>query len=150
MHYVTDTLLVGNAQDAEQPPPFVNGVLFLAEERRIEPPSGIAYARLPLKEFEEADPAVVEEAVAWLEEHAPSKRLMVCCRAGLGRSVSIVIAYLCCVKDMRYAEALLLLKARRPGATPLPNLEETIEKVQRMRQERHGQTYVPPPPRAGG
>jgi protein-tyrosine phosphatase len=146
MHYITETLLVGNAQDAEQPPPFVNGVLFLAEERRLEPPSGIIYARLPLKEFEEADPAVVSEAVAWLEEHAPSKRLMVCCRAGLGRSVSIVIAYLCCVKEMSYAEALQLLKARRPGATPLPNLAETIEKVQRMRRERHGQPQIQTPP----
>jgi protein-tyrosine phosphatase len=60
---------------------------------------------------------------------------MVCCRAGMGRSVSMVIAYLCCVQGMAYDEALNLLKMRRPGAMPLPELEATIRQVIRMRQD---------------
>ncbi|MEK7294550.1 MAG: dual specificity protein phosphatase family protein, partial [Nitrospirota bacterium] len=60
--------------------------------------------------------------------------LMVCCRAGMGRSVSMVIAYFCCVQGMEYSEATQLLKARRPGATPLPNLDVTIQSVLQMRQ----------------
>lgn len=139
MHFVTETLLVGNVDDAQKPPPYVNGVLFLAQEFTIKPPKGVAYEFVPLQEFGEASPGDVKKAVDWLEQHAPSKRLMVCCRAGMGRSVSMVIAYLVCVKGMTYADAVQLLKARRPGATPLPNLERTIATVQRMRQG-HGTT----------
>ena len=78
----------------------------------------------------------IERAVAWLERHIASRRLIVCCRAGMGRSVSVVIAYLCCVKGLSYVEAVALVKARRPGATPLPNLERTIKEVQQARLAR--------------
>ncbi len=144
MHFVTESLLVGNVDDAQKPPPYVNGVLFLAQEFTIKPPRGVAYEFVPLKEFGEASPDDVKKAVDWMERQASSGRLMVCCRAGMGRSVSMVIAYLVCVKGMKYEEAVQLLKARRPGATPLPNLERTIMAVQRMRQG-HGTTQDRPP-----
>lgn len=134
MHHVTGSLLVGNVEDAKKPPSFVEGLLFLAAEHDIPPPDGLLFAKIPLIEFGQADPQQVHEAVAWLERHAPKKKIMVCCRAGMGRSVSMVIAYLCCVQGMGYPEALQLLKSRRPGATPLPNLEATIQSVLQMRQ----------------
>jgi protein-tyrosine phosphatase len=134
MHHVTDSLSVGNVEDAKQPPAFVEGVLFLAAEHEIPPPAGLLFSRIPLIEFGQASPQQVYEAVAWLEQHALKKKIMVCCRAGMGRSVSMVIAYLCCVQGMEYSEATQLLKARRPGATPLPNLDVTIQSVLQMRQ----------------
>ncbi len=73
------------------------------------------------------------EAVEWLEQHEKGTRLLVCCRAGMGRSVSVVIAYLCCVAGLSYEDAVGFLKARRPGATPLPNLETTIRQIQELR-----------------
>lgn len=134
MHFVTESLMVGNVDDAQKPPPYVNAVLFVAQEFTIKAPKGIAYEFIPLKEFGEAAPNDVKRAVDWMEQQPPTSRMMVCCRAGMGRSVSMVIAYLVCVKGMKYDEACQLLKARRPGATPLPNLEQTIAKVQQMRQ----------------
>lgn len=142
MHHVTESLMVGNLEDAKNPPSFVNGLLFLAAEHDIAAPSGVLFARIPLIEFGEADPQQVYEAVAWLEQHAPKKKIMVCCRAGMGRSVSMVIAYLCCVQGMEYSEATQLLKARRPGATPLPNLDATIQSVLEMRAD--GRKEQPP------
>jgi protein-tyrosine phosphatase len=133
MHFITDSLMVGNKDDALSPPLFVTSVLFVAAECPITRPSGITFECIPLDEFEEADPMVMKRAVDWLERHE-SERVMVCCRAGMGRSVSIVMAYLCCVKDMPYADALKLMKARRPGATPLPRLEHSIEQVRQLRQ----------------
>jgi len=133
MHHVTESLLVGNLEDAKKPPLFVEGVLFLAAEHDIPPPDGVLFTRIPLVEFGQATPQQVYEAVAWLEQHALKKKIMVCCRAGMGRSVSMVIAYLCCVQGMEYSEATQLLKARRPGATPLPMLEDTIRQVIQMR-----------------
>lgn len=134
MHHVTESLLVGNLEDAKKPPLFVEGVLFLAAEHDIAPPDGVIFARIPMVEFGQATPQQAYEAVAWLEQHAGTRKIMVCCRAGMGRSVSMVIAYLCCAKGMSYEEAMQLLKARRPGATPLPMLEDTIQQVIRMRQ----------------
>jgi protein-tyrosine phosphatase len=139
MHFITDFLLVGNLEDAMRPPTSIHGLLFVAGEHEIRPPSGMAYARIPLKEFGAADPLDVMEAVDWLEQHGTSRRLLVCCRAGMGRSVSIVIAYLCCVKGMSFEEALDLARARRPGTTPLPFLEQTIQAVMRMRLARDNQ-----------
>ncbi len=134
MHPITNSLFVGNVEEAQNPPAYVTGLLFVALEHEIDPPQGITFLRVPLKEFGEADPEDLRCAVEWLERSADSDRLLVCCRAGMGRSVSVVIAYLCCVRGMRYEEALQLCKARRPGATPLPYLEKTIQKVQELRQ----------------
>jgi len=134
MHHVTESLLVGNVEDAKKPPSFIEGLLFVAAEHDITPPDGVIFAKIPMVEFGQATPQQVYEAVAWLEQHAPKKKIMVCCRAGMGRSVSMVIAYLCCVQGMEYNEAIQLLKARRPGATPLPNLDVTIQSVLQMRQ----------------
>lgn len=138
MHYVTDSLLVGNVEDARKPPSFVKGVLLAAQDLEVEPPPGLLYARVPLKEFGKPDPLDLKEGVAWLERYAPTHRIMVCCRAGMGRSVSMVIAYLCCVEGMSYPQAVQLLKARRPGAVLLPELEPAIEVVRRMRKEDRG------------
>jgi protein-tyrosine phosphatase len=140
MHYVTESLLIGNVEDAQSPPASIGAVLFLSAEHTIEPPPGVDFAHVPLKEYGEAEPNDVLKAVDWMEEHAPGQRLMVCCRAGIGRSVSIIIAYLCCVQGMPYEEAVKLLKARRPGATPLPLLEQTIESVRQLRDTRATQS----------
>jgi protein-tyrosine phosphatase len=148
MHHVTESILVGNLEDAQHPPAFVSAVLFLAE-KAITAPQGLTYAHVPLKEFGEAHPTDVKRAVDWLEAHADGHRLMVCCRAGMGRSVSMVIAYLCCVKGMGYGEAVQLVKERRPGASPIPNLEETIEKVRYLRQTHAASPAQQPPPSRG-
>ncbi len=138
MHFVNEQLMVGNVDDAQKPPPYVQSVLFVSGEHTIKPPQGVNYQYIPLKEYGEADPAQVKAAVDWLAQQPPNARIMVCCRAGMGRSVSMVIAYLVCVKGMSYAEAETLLKARRPGATPLPRLSHTVEQVKQMRVSQGG------------
>jgi protein-tyrosine phosphatase len=140
MHLINEFLAVGNAEDAARPARLMTAVLNVAAENQIVPPDGRTYAWIPFKEFTEADPIQLDEAVAWLEQHADGNRLMVCCRAGMGRSVSVVIAYLCLVKDMPYQEAVKVVSLRRPGATPLPNLEATIQFVRMLREKRNGKT----------
>jgi len=134
MHKITEQLYVGNVYDAAQPPAQIGALLFVASEYDIELPGGIETGRIPFKEFGEAHARLLAEAVEWVERHVGDHRVMVCCRAGMGRSVSVVMAYLCCVEQMAYADVLKLVTAQRPGAMPLPNLEETIKAVQRIRQ----------------
>ena len=127
MHMINKRLLVGNADDARNPPPQVNAVLMVAEEQNVTVPSRVIYAKIPLKEFGEPAASALYEAVEWIAAHMADNRLMVCCRVGMGRSVSVVIAYLCCVEGMAYADAVKLVLTRRPGGMPLPRLRETIQ-----------------------
>ncbi len=133
MHLITESLLVGNLDDAQNLIPAIGGLLFVAEEFTVCPPAWIDYTKIPLREFEEPDPVLLARAVQWVEDHLPDNRVLVCCRAGMGRSVSVVIAYLCCVQGMTYQDAVMLAKTRRPGAIPLPRLQQVIEKVLKIR-----------------
>ena len=54
MHPITNTLFVGNVEEAKNPPAYVTGLLFVALEHEIDPPQGITFLRVPLKEFGEA------------------------------------------------------------------------------------------------
>jgi protein-tyrosine phosphatase len=133
MYQITDRLFVGNINDAIQPPAQISALLLVAEEYSIPAPGGLAYGKIPFKDFGEAHPNVLADAVGWVERHMADNRVMVCCRAGMGRSVSVAMAYLCCVEGMAYADVLSLVMSRRPGALPLPKLEETIAQVRRLR-----------------
>jgi protein-tyrosine phosphatase len=133
---INKRLLVGNADDAKNPPPQVSAVLMVAEEQNVTVPSRIVYAKIPLKEFGEPSAASLRQAVEWMEAHISDHRLMVCCRMGIGRSVSVVIAYLCCVEGMSYADAVKLVLTRRPGGVPLPRLEKITEALRHRRQGR--------------
>ncbi|HEX2055510.1 MAG TPA: dual specificity protein phosphatase [Nitrospiraceae bacterium] len=154
MHMINKRLLVGNIEDAARPPAQIGALLLVAEEQDITAPSWVTYAKIPFKEFGEPDPSALCEAVDWIESHIAENRILVCCRAGMGRSVSVVIAYLCCVEHLTYEEAVQLVLTRRPGGVPLPKLQEAIEKVlitRRGRACRSGDPVdpVPPSPHAG-
>jgi protein-tyrosine phosphatase len=136
MHWITESLLVGNINDASEPPLQVGAVLLVAAEFTIQPPSWLRYGRIPFSEYAEAEPLLLDRAVSWVEEHISANRTMVCCRAGMGRSVSVVMAYLCCVQGMTYEQVFKLVMTRRPGAMPLPNLEEAIAQVHLLRKAR--------------
>ena len=134
MHLITEHLLVGSIDDAQALPEVIGTLLLVAEEFTITSPAWIDYHRIPFREFAKVDPLKLMEAVQWLEPRAPKGRTLVCCRAGMGRSVSVVMAYLCCVEGRTYDEVLKLVMARRPGAMPLPNLQVAIERVRQLRR----------------
>lgn len=133
---ITENLLVGNINDAKEPPVKIGALLLVAAEYALESPNWLISSRIPFTEYAEAEPLLLDQAVSWVEQHISNNRVMVCCRAGMGRSVSVVMAYLCCVQGMTYDEVLKLVMRRRPGAMPLPNLEKAITKVSLLREAR--------------
>ncbi len=139
MHVISDALILGNIDDARNPMPGIAGLLLVTEEFRVQPPVWLDYEYIPFKEFSAVDSARLDRAVAWLEARAAGTRTLVCCRAGMGRSASVLIAYFCCNQGMSYEAAVAFIKARRPGAMPLPRLQETIEKVMKLRAHRASQ-----------
>ena len=136
MHLITETLLVGNINDAREPPVKIGALLLVAAEYTLESPRWLPSSRIPFSEYAEAEPLLLDRAVSWVEQHISDHPVMVCCRAGMGRSVSVVMAYLCCVQGMTYAEVLKLVMRRRPGAMLLPKLEEAITQVRLLRAAR--------------
>jgi protein-tyrosine phosphatase len=148
MHFITESLLVGNINDASEPPPQISAVLLVAAEFTVRPPGWLLFGRIPFSEYAEAEPQLLDQAVNWIERHLSDNRVMVCCRAGMGRSVSVAMAYLCCVQGMTYAEVRALVMRRRPGAMPLPKLEEAIAQVRLLREARATRTSSPTSPPA--
>jgi protein-tyrosine phosphatase len=136
MHFITESLLVGNINDASEPPPQISAVLLVAAEFTVRSPGWLLFGRIPFSEYAEAEPVLLDQAVSWIEQHLSGNRVMVCCRAGMGRSVSVAMAYLCCVQGMTYPEVLKLVMRRRPGAMPLPKLEDAIAQVRLLREAR--------------
>ncbi len=136
MHMITENLLVGNINDSKDPPVKIGALLLVAAEFSLEAPGWLISKRIPFSEYAEAEPLLLDQAVSWVEQHCSSNRVMVCCRAGMGRSVSVVMAYLCCVQGMAYADVFKLVMTRRPGATPLPKLEDAITQVRLLREAR--------------
>ena len=133
---ITEKLLVGNINDAKEPPVKIGALLLVAAEYALESPDWLISGRIPFSEYAEAEPRLLDQAVSWVEQHISGNRVLVCCRAGMGRSVSVVMAYLCCVEGLTYDEVLKLVMKRRPGAMPLPNLEEAITQVRLLRAAR--------------
>jgi protein-tyrosine phosphatase len=133
---ITENLLVGNINDAKEPPVKIGALLLVAAEYALESPNWLISSRIPFSEYAEAEPLLLDQAVSWVEQQISDNRVMVCCRAGMGRSVSVVMAYLCCVQGMTYDEVLKLVMRRRPGAMPLPKLEKAITKVRLLREAR--------------
>jgi len=148
MHSITENLLVGNINDASEPPPQVSAVLLVSAEFTVRPPAWVLFGKIPFSEYAEAEPVLLDRAVSWVEQHLSGNRVMVCCRAGMSRSASVVIAYLCCVQGMTYGEVYKLVLTRRPGAMPLPKLEEAIAQVRLLREARAAKTHHHDSPQA--
>ena len=64
MHMITKRLLVGNIDDAKNPPPQVSAILMVAEEQNVTVPERIVYAKIPLKEFCEPTVSSLGRAVS--------------------------------------------------------------------------------------
>ncbi len=82
-----------------------------------------------MKEFTQPDLIDLENGIDWLTKHLPSQQVLVACRQGLGRSASLVIAYLCCQKHVPYETAVRQVTDKRPGTTPLPRLSLAIDQI---------------------
>ena len=81
-------------------------------------------SRVPSRGLED----YLDDAVMFIADQLANGCVLVHCGAGLSRSVSVVIAYLCRYAGMSYSEALSLVKARRPGAAPADCFKLAIER----------------------
>jgi hypothetical protein len=100
-------------------------ILNVADDVDFHPASTV-YGRIALKDGTAIPVEKMREAVEWIRKHIADRRVIVTCRYGRGRSVSVAIGYLCSA-GMPYGDAVNRVVRRRAGAAPLPKLAQTIE-----------------------
>jgi hypothetical protein len=128
---------VGNYIAASQAPELgIDAVLNLGEELNLKfpPDSPIAYKKIGL--LDGAQHSIPErsllEAIRWIDEQRDrgKQKILLHCRAGIGRSGSVGVAY--CYSqfpEWTYRQTLDYVWSKKPDIYPHSHLQETVERL---------------------
>jgi len=130
MYFILERLAISDIEDARKLPEEITAVLNCAEEHDTYR-EGIEYLKIPLKDFQPINPEYIPKAVEWIKEKIADHKVLVHCNAGIGRSPSIVVCYLCEI-GFGFKEAVKLVQSRRPGALPHRDLRSAIMIAKRI------------------
>ena len=131
MNFILPHLSIGNFEDAQDLPDSIGALLCVAEE--LDPPQvKCLYCKVPIVDMQPIPEDQLKEAVFFIKDHIKDRNLMVFCNAGVGRSPSVVVAYLACVEGFGYGEAVEYVASKKPYMSTLPNLILSIEQVKKM------------------
>lgn len=128
MDYILDHLAIGDINDTIEPPREISALLCVAREHDIDV-TPLAYHKVPIEDMQPIPSGQLQECVTWIRDRIENHRIMVFCNAGVGRSPSVVVAYLCCAMDFGFGEAVEYVAVRKPNMSILPQLITSIEKV---------------------
>ena len=104
MKFILDNLAIGSYDDALNPPSEITALLNVAKELDVE--TELLYHKVPIVDMQPIPPKQMKEAVEWIRDHIERHKIMVFCNAGIGRSPSVVIGYLCCFLDYSFGDAV--------------------------------------------
>jgi len=135
---ILPNLYVGNFIASCQAVEFgFNAVLNMAEE--LDPvfnPVGkekIIYKKLPVSDGAQNPirSSIISQAIKWIEEQLKKGHIiLVHCRAGIGRSGSIVLAYVYKTHPhLDYSQVLKFIWSKKSNIYPHRELQQTIEKL---------------------
>jgi len=127
MRFILDHLAIGSYEEALRPSSDITALLNVAEEKDLE--TSLLYHKVPIIDMQPIPSAQMLEAVKWIQKHIGRHTIMVFCNAGIGRSPSVIIGYLCCVLNYGFGEAIEFVAKKKPDISILPNLIRTIEEV---------------------
>jgi protein-tyrosine phosphatase len=127
MKFIMENLAIGSYEDALNPPCEITALLNVANEKDIE--TDLFYHKVPIIDMQPIPSEQMKEAVEWIRDHIDRYKIMVFCNAGIGRSPSVVIGYLCCFKGLRFGDVVEFVAKRKPDISILPELIRTIEDV---------------------
>jgi len=125
MKFILDNLAIGSYEDTLKPPSEITALLNVAKEKDIE--TKLLYHKVPIIDMQPIPSEQMKEAVEWIRDHISRYKIMVFCNAGVGRSPSIVIGYLCCSPGYSFGDAVEFVAKRKPDISILPKLTRTIE-----------------------
>lgn len=123
-----ENLAIGNYQDALKPSFDINALLCVAQELDINETT-LLYYKVPMVDMQPIPTELLREAVEWIRDNLSDNTILVFCNAGVGRSPSVVIAYLCCVLGYSFGNAVEYVANKKPYMSILPNLIKSIEEA---------------------
>ena len=127
MKFILDHLAIGSYEEALRPSSEITALLNVAKEKDLK--TSLLYHKVPIIDMQPIPSAQMLEAVKWIQKHISKHIIMVFCNAGIGRSPSVVIGYLCCFLNYGFGEAVEYVAKRKSDISILPNLLRTIEEV---------------------
>ena len=127
MRSILENLAIGSYKDALNPPAPITALLNVASERDVE--TERLYHKVPLIDLQPIPQDQLKEAVKWIRDHISRHTIMVFCNAGIGRSPSVVVGYICCFLGYNFDDAVEFVATRKPDISMLPGLMETIEEI---------------------
>ena len=133
MKFILDNLAIGSYDDALTPPSEITALLNVAKELDVE--TELLYHKVPIVDMQPIPPKQMKEAVEWIRDHIERHKIMVFCNAGIGRSPSVVIGYLCCFLDYGFGDAVEFVARRKPDISILPELIRTIDALKLKQPE---------------
>jgi len=131
MAVILENLAIGDYEEALEPPSEVNALLCVAEEIAVHK-TRCKYHKVPMADMQPIPPEQMREAVEWIRDNINDRNIMVFCNAGIGRSPSVVVAYICCVLGVSFGDAVEYVAVRKPYMSTLPNLIVTIEETKKQ------------------
>jgi protein-tyrosine phosphatase len=127
MRFILNNLAIGSYDDALAPPSDITALLNVASEKDVE--TERLYHKVPIIDMQPIPSEQMKEAVEWIRDHISQHKIMVFCNAGIGRSPSVTIGYLCCFSGYSFGDAVKFVARRKPDISVLPDLIKTIEEV---------------------
>ena len=131
MDYILDNLAIGSFYEARSRPRGIDALLCVARERDLGK-TDCLYYKVPMEDMEPAPEDQLKDAIVFIRDNIAQHKIMVFCNAGVGRSPSVVISYLCCVLDYDFGRAVEFVAKRRPYISPLPNLIVSIKAAKEL------------------
>lgn len=139
MVFILKNLAIGDFQDANEAKEKDFAFLNVAEELNLELPERALYHKIPVKDFIPIPVEQLSEATDWIRKQIGKRRVLVFCSAGVGRSSSVVIGYLCAVKRFGFGKAVEYVAQKKADISILPNLIKTIQEITSPRRSRGSQ-----------
>jgi hypothetical protein len=130
MNHILEHLTVGNAADALKAHERFDAFLNTASEVQIDSSvfGSKPYLKVSIDDMKPIPAFRLMEAIEFIDQHIHNKRVLVFCDGAVGRSPSVVVAYLCS-KGMRFGQAVEFVALRRPYMSILPDLIESIRRA---------------------
>ena len=130
MNYILEHLAVGNPVDAVNAHEHFDAFLNVASEVEFQSEQfpGKTYLKVAIDDMKPIPAFRLMEAAEFIDQNIATKRILVFCDGAVGRSPSVVVAYLCS-KGMRFGQAVEFVAMRKPFMSILPDLIESIKKA---------------------
>lgn len=129
MDFILEHLAIGDAREAADPPDEITALLCVARELELPAVPVRSSRRIPVVDMRPIADEQLHEAVQWIAGAIGRERLLVYCNAGVGRSPSVVVGYLCCARGCGFGQAVEFVARRRPYMSTLPDLIRGIDRV---------------------